>query len=856
MKREYVSGTKDISRREISHLQKLRAIAAESMVLLKNDGTLPLKESQTVALFGSGARRTVKGGIGSGDVNVRHSVSVEEGLVNSGFNIASTAWMDAYDKLMDNAKQQFVMETLAKAKQTNVHPMMLFMSATFTEPAHDITDSIDLNALKADTAIYVLARSSGEGKDRNLDSDYNLTETEKNDITFLASKFHRFILVLNVGNVINITTVKDDKNINAILLMSQCGSAGGDVLCDIILGKTTPSGKLTATWARDYYDYPFASSFSHIGGDLNDSYYREGIYVGYRYFDTFNITPAYEFGYGLSYTDFFLAPVNICVSGTTVTISATVKNTGNYSGKEIVQVYYSAPQGKLDRPYQELAAFVKTETLSPGESQSCLLSFDVTEMASYCKEYESYILEKGLYYIRIGNSSRNTYIAAALYLNKETKILTVKNHFENRDFKDLRPDCQPYSYLSEAAEKANAKIIELDIQNNNKIINYTTVKQEIADTKTKEKITLPMIKSGKYTFAQLVAQLTPFELASLCCGAYRDDTGFQVIGNASVSIPGAAGETTSYLLNSRAIPNIVMADGPAGLRILAEYYADENDNFVYSESSAIAGAAEIMGGSSDKPDLGNAKLRYQYASAIPIATALAQTWNIHLLYQTGKIVGDEMAGFGISLWLAPGMNIQRNPLCGRNFEYYSEDPYLSGKYAASITKGVQTLKGTGTTIKHFACNNQEANRNYNNSHVSERALREIYLKAFELAIKESDPVALMTSYNLLNGEHTANSHTLLQHIVRDEWKYDGLIMSDWGTTGNGGHYDPDAKYPSSEPSGCIKSGNDIIMPGTKKDIESILAALNNPDAIFPITLPDLQYCALNILKTIAKLTQS
>ena len=348
--------------------------------------------------------------------------------------------------------------------------------------------------------------------------------------------------------------------------------------------------------------------------------------------------------------------------------------------------------------------------------------------------------------------------------------------------------------------------------------------------------------NGKATLDDLTAQLTIRELAALTVGAERGGLGsVSTVGAASGSVPGAAGDTTMEMADSRGITNLVLADGPAGLRLSKSFVSDGEGNVIPGlGESSFGNLFEMLGvPAAVRPE--GAVDHYQYCTAIPIATMLAQTWDAAAIEEAGDLVGTEMEELGVDLWLAPGMNIHRNPLCGRNFEYYSEDPLLSGFCAAADTRGVQRHPGRGTTIKHFALNNQEDNRTHNNSHCSERALREIYLKGFEIAVKEAQPLALMTSYNLLNGIHTANHKELLTDILRCEWGFRGLVMTDWGTTED----KPGFKYGSSDAALCVKAGNDLTMPGSQADVDAIVNAVGKE-----LTLPELQACARRVLELV------
>lgn len=834
----------EVSQREIRNMEKVRRIAAEGMVLLENRGVLPLKEEyRELAVFGNGVRHMVKGGTGSGDVNARTVVNVEQGLEKAGFTICTKSWLDRYDHectqygihYMESFKKVLAEQGFAGVNWALENP--------YRDPEVPVITPEDMEKGNNFCAIYVIARTSGEGSDRKQGAgDYELSDREKENLLTLTSHYEHVIVVLNVGGVIDTKFLRHTEKIDAVLLMSQPGSAAGDALADVLTGKVSPDGRLGATWAEDYSDYPFAEEFSYLSGNLDDSYYKSGIYVGYRYFDSWNITPAYPFGFGRSYTDFSIVVKRCEIRKECVIVTVSVTNIGQaQSARETVQVYVSQPQGKLDKPYQVLAGFAKTKRLRPNEEETVSISISLRSLASYDEEKAEWILEKGLYYIRVGNHSRNTHIAAALKLDETVVTMRVKNRVKpDRVVNTLHaePDAF-YSYPSEVGEKAEAMCLEI-IPSTIHTIDHRE-EQPLCEFKTtiKETVTAEDIAAGRATLEDLAAQMSVEELASLTVGAARGGLlDGSVVGSASTVCPGAAGDTTSCLIENRGVPNAVLADGPAGLRLSKVFVADGEGNIIPGlGESAFGNLGELLGMPSPvRPD--DAIDYYQYCTAIPIATLLAQTWNPALIEEAGDLVGEEMEEFGVTLWLAPGMNIQYNPLCGRNFEYYSEDPLLSGLCAAADTRGVQRHPGCGTTIKHFALNNQEDNRNHNNAHCTERALREIFLRGFEIAVKESEPLALMTSYNLVNGIHAANHKELITGILRNEWGFKGLVMTDWGTT------DPSEgfKYGSSDPVQCIKAGNDLIMPGSQRDVDAIVNAVGKG-----LALSELQACAKRVL---------
>ncbi|WP_248405840.1 glycoside hydrolase family 3 protein [Butyrivibrio fibrisolvens] len=828
---------------EVTSLEKenqalVRSLAGECMVVLENDGALPLgKEERTIVLYGSGARNTVKGGTGSGDVNSREVINIYEGLKAEGFNILSDDWLDRYDKTLEDATNAYMADINEKAAKQHVPPIMIMFSTPFVAPDEELITQVK----DADIAIYVISRNSGEGADRyDVKKDYELDDNEVKNIQFLAANYKKTIVLLNTGGVIDTKVLRNTDGINAVMIAGQMGNIGGNIVSDVLTGKSIPSGKLTDTWAENYSDYPSSATFSHNNGNIDDEYYTEGIYVGYRYFDTFGIKPAYSFGYGKGYTDFVYEVDDVIANEKKVYVSVTVTNTGSkYAGREVIQVYVTSPEGGIDKPFKELRGFAKTSLLGPSQKETVTITFDTASMASYDINRASYVLEKGQYIIRVGNSCDNTRPAAVLTLDRD--VVTVK--------------CRNLFGLDEAVEEIKApkrekedisglKEIALDSSKfTTSVIEYQIDRPVLEDKRSGEKLTMDDVKSGNATLKELVAQLTLEEMANLCVGLF-DHSASNVVGSASGSVVGAAGETIG--IPDRKIIPTVNADGPAGLRL--------QPHFKTTADGQVLPGGEVFGMSRNPfPDdtPADAIDYYQYCTAIPIASTLAQSWDMELIEKMGHIVGIEMQQFHVHLWLAPGMNIHRNPLCGRNFEYYSEDPLIAGSCAAADTKGVQSFAGQGTTIKHFAANSQEDNRMYNNAHISERTLREIYLKGFEIAVKDSQPLSVMTSYNLINGIHSANSKDLLQGALRDEWGFKGFVMTDWFSSQDArsiGLAPANVKYDCASSPDCIKAGNDVQMPGSKQNVDDIIKGVEDGR----ITLGDVQFCALNILGVVAK----
>ncbi|MBQ1639782.1 MAG: glycoside hydrolase family 3 C-terminal domain-containing protein [Lachnospiraceae bacterium] len=847
-KKIYATREKSVSEREHKHSELARKLAGECVVLLENDGALPLKGAGAVALFGNGARNTVKGGTGSGDVNVRDYVNIERGLEEAGFAITTKAWIDRNDELRTAAKEEYAAWVSKEAKARNREEAVIMMDYPFPEPTPAEVTEADLGPSDGNVAIYVVARNSGEGSDRKAEAgDYFLFDVEKRNLELLSKHYDKVIVVLNIGGVMDMTEILAMDGIKAVVLMSQLGNLGGNVLADVLLGKVTPSGHLADTWAKQYSDYPSSAEFSMNNGNVDDDYYRDGIYVGYRYFNSFGVETTYPFGYGLSYTDFAIKVCNAVQKAQDIAVTVEVTNVGKaYTGKQVVQVYASAPNGKLVHPFQELKAFVKTKELVPGESQQLEITLPLASLASYDENRFSWMVEAGDYVLRVGENSRDAKAAVTLKFADEVVTEVCKPV--------LPLDCAMEEIAPKNVRSTEATDITIVVDTTcmeTKTNTYSGERQTMTTSCT-EKLTMEDVVKGRCSVEDLVAQLTVEEMAELCVGTQRAGKD-SVVGAASYNVPGAAGDTSSVVLDDRLVKNLILADGPAGLRLQPHFKTDADGNIL--PGGAVFGDSFVP--FENVPE--DAIDYYQYCTAIPIGWALAQSWNCELVEEIGCMIGAEMQEFGVDLWLAPALNIHRNPLCGRNFEYYSEDPFLAGKMAAAMTNGVQQVAGKGTTIKHFAANNQEENRYFTNAHVGERALREIYLKGFEIAVKESQPLSIMTSYNLLNGTHTANAYDLIQSVARDEWGFAGVVMTDWYTSQDipafTGKYAP--KYPISGSCGCILAGNDLQMPGCQKNVDDIVRGVKEGALVdgYRITLADLQFCAWNLLRVVAKISK-
>ena len=805
------SYSSEVTQREKDNLAIAYRAACEAMVLLQNDGTLPLK-TKTVALYGPGASMTIKGGTGSGEVNERHSVTVLEGLENRGFTVTTKNWIADFEALYVQKEAEHQIEKKKRVNLLKPNSLMNMLFDNFRAPVGpEITEDY-VNQSNTDTCVYVLSRQAGEGGDRRAEKgDLFLTDEEEAAIRFCASHYDHFVLAINAGSSMDLSVLDGIPGIGAVVYLCQLGTEGGNAFADLLSGAVTPSGKLSDTWAKQYADIPFSDEYSYLNGNLDDEYYKEGIYVGYRYFDTFGVEPRYPFGYGLSYTTFDLRCEKVYLANTKVLVTARITNTGDtFSGKEIAQAYLSSPEGKLHKEHQSLAAFAKSELLAPGKGQTVPLSFDLRDMASYRESDGCYVLEPGKYVLRLGNSSRSTVPAAVLTLAEEiivsrhTHICPVKEPVDALAAPDRKPEFLALGLPHIAIDPAAFETVT-----------YSYEKPEICPDRDVQ----AMLK--KFTLNEMLDIVVGI-------GMFGGTTQF--------NLPGSVGNTTSKYWD-RGLVNVALCDGPAGLRIQKRSTVEKNgsvkpvDMALSVFEMAPPALKKLMVGDPEK-----SPVIYQYTTAFPVANALAQTWNQELLHEVGSAIYREMAEYGCTYWLAPAVNIHRNPLCGRNFEYFSEDPRLSGAMAAAITRGVQQEDGFYVTVKHFACNNQEDNRNGVSSNVSERALREIYLKAFEIPVRSGGAKAIMTSYNRINGTYAPNSHDICTKVLRSEWGFDGVVMTDWFSTNSG----------QADNALAMAAGNDLIMPGGGSFKKAIKAGLKKGLC----SEEDIRRCCANVIKSI------
>lgn len=823
-KRDFTGSlSNEVTKRETENRTLARRAAAEGFVLLKNeDQVLPLKTGTKAALYGAGAVKTIKGGTGSGDVNERDCVNIFQGMKQAGYEITSEAWLNSYEELYDQKRQEWKQEVLTKLQVPGTDFFTAYSTTPFYMPCGNSIDIETAKADGADVAVYVLARIAGENADRHdVEGDYFISAEEKELLKSIAKCYEKIVLVVNTGGLVDLAFTEEFPSICAILQFVQAGQEGGSALADVISGKVVPSGKLADTWALSYYDYPNAETFSYKNGDTNTEKYEEGIYVGYRYFDTFDVPVRYSFGYGLSYTEFEIQAEKIgaAVKGgrPSIAVQTSVTNTGDtYAGKEVVQIYVSCPQGRLPKEYRRLAGFGKTKVLEPGKTQEMTITFPLYQLASFDEEKAAWILEEGTYGIWVGSSLAEAKLAGTVVIDEETlmvqceHICEVKETLEEMQADPAKMKEKEEAWLSQVKTLSipPVQICAAEIQT--ETISYQTLTDELPG------------RAG-----EIVKELSQEQLIELATGdiGKGQDSAF---GSAGFTVPGAAAETSSVALEPWNVASMVLADGPAGIRLNQSYQVVDGE----IQKQELKKAFE--GGFFAEEEEVTGTTYYQYCTAIPVGTLLAQTWNTELLKELGEMIGHEMELFNVTLWLAPGMNIHRNPLCGRNFEYYSEDPLLAGIMASAMTMGVQKVPGCGTTIKHFACNNQEDNRMGSDSVVSERVLREIYLKGFEIAVKDAQPMSMMTSYNMINGVHAANSYDLCMKAARDEWRFAGAIMTDWTTT----NVSPRGICTAA---GCMRAGNDMVMPGMPMDHENLRKELDEGT----LDIRELRRCICN-----------
>ncbi len=688
-----------------------RKLAAEGCVLLKNENNvLPIKPENTVSFFGRTQIDYIKSGTGSGGlVHTEYVVNILVGAFNNPKINVNTELVDIYKSWI---------------KENPFDEGNGWASEPWFQKEYVPDESIVKSAReKSDVAIIVIGRTAGEDRDNAPEKgSWYLTDEEEQLLDVVSKHFENTVVLLNVGNIIDMKWV-EKYNIKAVIYVWQGGQEGGNAIADVLSGDVNPSGRLSDTIAKDISDYPSSKNF----GNKDFNLYQEDIYVGYRYFETFAPDKVlHPFGFGLSYTEFKINPYSITKNKETISAAVIVKNVGSVSGREVVQVYAEAPQGKLGKEKRSLCAFAKTAVIAPDKSDGILLEIDIADLASYddsgiTGHKSCYVLEAGEYSIYIGNNVRDAKKVFSFTVDEltVTKQLTEALAPE-RDFDVLYPtyDFKP------AYRSVSGRTVDYDkriADNLPKTIEYTGDKG----------IKLIDVKNGKNTMEEFISQLSDADLRCLVTGEGMSSP------KARPGNTGVFGGVTQELAKF-GIPVVCLADGPSGVRM------DNGDT----------------------------------ATSMPNGTLIACSWDAEATEKLYEYASVELCSHNIDSLLGPGINIHRSPLNGRNFEYFSEDPYLTGKIGSALVKGMN-IHGNSATVKHFAANSQELCRKDVVSVISERALREIYLKPFEMCVKEGNVKTIMTSYNPINEHWTAVNYELNTVILREEWGYTGMVMTDW-----------------------------------------------------------------------------
>ncbi|RLK48066.1 glycoside hydrolase family 3 C-terminal domain-containing protein [Microbacterium telephonicum] len=769
-----------------------REAATEGVVLLANDGTLPLGGEQAVAVFGRVQIDWFAVGYGSGgDVKVPYIWNLLSALRDAGVRVDDdlaavySAWSAENRPKLDGTWGQWPHHFAEMPLASEV---------------------VSAAASRARTAVVVLGRAAGEARESTLeDGSFHLTADERAMLDAVTSAFARTVVVIDAGNVMDLSWVAGyGERIGSVLYAWQGGMEGARAVAAVLSGEVSPSGKLTDTIAWSYADYPSAENF----GDPDHNHYREDIFVGYRYFETFAPDKVqYPFGFGLGYSTFAVAVVDAATDAGRVRIVAEVTNTGaEHAGKETVQVYVASPQGALSQPVRRLAGFAKTGLLAPGESERVTVEFALDDLASYddsgvTGHRSAWVLEAGDHVFHVGTDVRS---AAPAFTVTLPELQVVREVTEAA----AASPAHPFTRMVRRADADGAAVVAYEdvptatVSRRERILD--TLPAEITPTGDLG-IRLDDVAAGAASLDAFVAQLSVEELSLLARGDVTMHSPLGVPGNAGVL--GGVSES----LREKGVRPVTTTDGPSGIRVSA------------------------------------------YASLLPCGTALASTWNPALVRELTARHGEEMVRKGSDVLLSPGMNIHRDPLCGRNFEYFSEDPLVTGLTAAAVVQGVQSV-GVAACPKHFAVNNQETNRTRNDSRLSERALREIYLRGFELCLREASPRALMTSYNKVNGVWSHYHHDLVTTILRGEWGYEGAVITDWWMEDA---VDPD--FPAlADNAYRVRAQVDVLMPGGVKTDEgpqayadeTILASFAQEGGI---TLGELQRTARNVLRLVLAL---
>jgi beta-glucosidase len=780
-----------------------RKVAAEGAVLLKNDKeVLPLKKGEKVSLFGRAQINYYRTGTGSGgSVNVLYTSNIVEGLRTKKDIELNESLVSKYEEWIkenpfDNGGGAWAAEPPCQKEMP-------------------VTDELAKEAAKhSDKAIVIIGRNAGEDKDNTPgEGSYLLKQEEIEILETVTRYFDQVVVILNVSNIINMNWVEDERfknRIQSILYVWEGGIEGGNAVADVLVGDVTPSGKLTDTIAYQLEDYPSHANY----GDADANLYQEDVYVGYRYFETFAPEKVqYEFGFGLSYTTFETKVIKAEViadenSKEIIRLQVCVKNTGStYAGKESVQVYVKAPQGKLGQPVKKLVTFAKTKELTPQEEEILVIEFKVADLASYddsgvTGHKSCMVLEAGEYGIYVGSSVRNCVKAVFQTSTKENSGYVVEELEVVEQLHEALSPIKEFTRMKPGKQLANGTYeLNYEVVPTRTYSMKERIEQNLPQTypQTGNKgITLRDVADKKATMEQFIAQLSTEELATIVRGEGMCNV---KVTPGTAAAFGGVGDT----LFEYGIPIGCAADGPSGIRMEGGYKATQ----------------------------------------VPIGTLLAATWDTELIEEMYVYEGKELLRNEVDTLLGPGMNIRRHPLNGRNFEYFSEDPIVTARFATAQVKGILTGGSTGT-LKHFACNNQEYRRSFVDAVVSERALREIYLKGFEIAVKEGKANSIMTSYNPLNGYWNASNYDLNTTILRKEWGFCGIVMTDWWAKMN----DPieGGEGEATNTAGMVRAQNDLYMVVPNDGAEINAANDNTLEAVAngSLTIGELQRCAMNI----------
>lgn len=775
---------------------RARALAAQGTVLLRNEDVLPLRPGQRVALFGRVQKDWIGVGYGSGgDVNEPYQTNLLDALRESCAVVVDEELAARYE---------------AFSAENPAEPGDVWGQWPTHYPELELTDAeVRAAADRNDLALLVIGRAAGEDRDALLEpGSYYLTDQEKTLLAQVTAAFERAVVILDVGNVMDMAWVEEHP-IAGLVIAWAGGMEAGTALADVLTGTVEPGGRLTSTIARHYEDCPAAPNF----GDAVATNYAEDVFVGYRYFETFAPEAVlFPFGAGLGYTAFDIEPLGVTADDEQVTLRARVTNVGDRPGSEVVQAYVAKPVGSLAQPARELIAFTRTEQLAPGASIDVELAAACGDLASYddagvTGHRSAFVLEAGQYEFHIGHDVRETAPAGAIEVDT-LRLVEQREEAAAVDpahaFERMTLGHGPDGRAVVAYEPVPTRTISLKDRILERLPRELAAPDGVgADGTAPDGVTpdFSEVIEGRLDLESFVATLSPRELADIAYGDVTMDSPLGAAGNA-----GAVGGV-SKALRARGVVPAITTDGPSGIRI------------------------------SD------------YASLLPCGTALASAWNPQAVEEMAALHAEEMIRKGSDILLGPGMNIHRDPLCGRNFEYFSEDPLLTGLTAAGQVRGIQS-KGVVACPKHFACNNQEFERIHVDVRVSERALREIYLKGFRIMVRDSSPEVIMTSYNKINGVWAHYHYDLVTTVLRGEWGFDGFIVTDWWMRMA---QDPD--FPALRDSAYrVRAGVDVLMPGGIAHDSTV-----RDDAVYEshqlddgLTLGELQRTALHVLRYLAR----